>query len=250
MFENLNNPNPSNRQSVDDIFAETDQAGDNQKRLNGSEIITRRVGVAASSTPAPEYGIEKEEKGSGKWFKIAVVAMVVIIVGLLGFLAYSKFFKATPTVETPTVVNNTNQTTNVNKPVEENVVVVATTSNPINEEPAFVNDIPGITPGLEIVTTTDLTTIPTGETTSSNAIVLPIDSDTDGLNDDEEAIAKTNINLIDTDKDSLSDYEEVKIYKTNPILADTDGDGYPDGEEVKNGYNPNGAGKMPGSLVK
>ncbi|MEK7498366.1 MAG: hypothetical protein AAB611_00715, partial [Patescibacteria group bacterium] len=27
--------------------------------------------------------------------------------------------------------------------------------------------------------------------------------------------------------------------------ADTDGDGFKDGDEVKNGYNPNGTGKLP-----
>ena len=33
-------------------------------------------------------------------------------------------------------------------------------------------------------------------------------------------------------------------YKTNPNNPDTDGDGYLDGDEVKNGYDPNGDGKL------
>jgi hypothetical protein len=49
---------------------------------------------------------------------------------------------------------------------------------------------------------------------------------------------------IDTDKDGLSDDDEIKIFKTDPLKADTDGDGFNDGDEVRNGYNPNGPGKL------
>jgi hypothetical protein len=87
-------------------------------------------------------------------------------------------------------------------------------------------------------------------TTTTTIKNVPVDSDSDGLTDEEELVAGTNINLIDTDNDGLSDYEEVKIYKTNPLVADTDGDKYSDGQEVRGGYNPNGSGKMPGNLIK
>lgn len=49
--------------------------------------------------------------------------------------------------------------------------------------------------------------------------------------------------LVDTDKDGLTDEDE-EIYGTDPENPDTDGDGYSDGDEVKGGYNPNGAGKL------
>lgn len=42
----------------------------------------------------------------------------------------------------------------------------------------------------------------------------------------------------DTDRDGLSDYDELYVYGTSPYLPDTDGDGIPDGVEVKNGTNP------------
>ena len=71
-----------------------------------------------------------------------------------------------------------------------------------------------------------------------------LDSDQDGLTDQEEASLGTNPNNYDTDKDGLTDREEVKVYKTNPLSADTDGDGFKDGDEVNNGYNPNGTGKL------
>jgi len=50
--------------------------------------------------------------------------------------------------------------------------------------------------------------------------------------------------IIDTDKDGLSDSDEIATYKTYPNNPDTDGDGYSDGEEVKNGFNPLGQGKL------
>lgn len=52
------------------------------------------------------------------------------------------------------------------------------------------------------------------------------------------------INIVDTDKDGLSDSDEVSIYKSNPANPDTDGDGYKDGDEVEAGFSPVGAGKL------
>jgi competence protein ComGC len=48
----------------------------------------------------------------------------------------------------------------------------------------------------------------------------------------------------DSDKDGLSDFEEISKYNADPFNFDTDGDGYKDGDEVKNGFNPNGEGKL------
>lgn len=42
----------------------------------------------------------------------------------------------------------------------------------------------------------------------------------------------------DTDKDGLSDYDELYIYKTSPYLPDTDSDGYLDKQEIDGGYDP------------
>ena len=48
---------------------------------------------------------------------------------------------------------------------------------------------------------------------------------------------------IDTDGDGLSDDEE-RALGTDPLKADTDGDGYSDATEVRSGYNPLGTGKI------
>jgi len=71
-----------------------------------------------------------------------------------------------------------------------------------------------------------------------------MDSDKDGLTDDEERTYGTDIAEPDSDGDGLFDKEEIKVYKTNPLDPDTDADGYIDGDEVKSGYNPNGSGKL------
>ena len=49
--------------------------------------------------------------------------------------------------------------------------------------------------------------------------------------------------VLDSDGDGLSDYDEIHLYHTDPHLADTDGDGHPDGQEVASGYSPLQAGK-------
>ncbi len=71
-----------------------------------------------------------------------------------------------------------------------------------------------------------------------------VDTDQDGLNDKEELAQGTNPRLVDSDGDSLPDWEEVTVFGTKPLNSDSDGDGFPDGAEVQNGYNPNGPGKL------
>ena len=64
-------------------------------------------------------------------------------------------------------------------------------------------------------------------------IEVAIDTDGDGLTDDEEIhVYKTDPNNPDTDGDGLKDGEEVHKYKTDPLNPDTDADGLKDGEEV------------------
>lgn len=62
----------------------------------------------------------------------------------------------------------------------------------------------------------------------------PADTDSDGLNDFEEAVYGTNPMDQDTDDDGLSDGEEVLNYLTDPTNIDTDDDGLQDGTEVGN----------------
>ncbi len=77
-----------------------------------------------------------------------------------------------------------------------------------------------------------------------DVVVEPIDSDGDGLTDDEESEVGTDPFNPDSDKDGLGDKEEVKTYGTDPLDPDTDGDTFLDGQEVASGFNPNGSGKL------
>lgn len=68
----------------------------------------------------------------------------------------------------------------------------------------------------------------------------PMDTDNDGITDEMEMSYKLDPFNKDTDRDKLSDGEELNKYKTNPLNPDSDNDGFKDGEEVANGFNPNG----------
>lgn len=46
------------------------------------------------------------------------------------------------------------------------------------------------------------------------------------------------LQLRDTDKDGLTDFDELYIYGTSPYLADTDSDGISDSKEIESGKNP------------
>ena len=72
----------------------------------------------------------------------------------------------------------------------------------------------------------------------------PLDSDRDGLTDEEESMYGTDSLKVDSDSDGLTDRDEAKVFETDPTEADTDGDGFLDGEEIRNGYDPKGSGRL------
>jgi hypothetical protein len=59
-----------------------------------------------------------------------------------------------------------------------------------------------------------------------------INENGDGVKSEEQLVA-----AVDSDGDGLTDQEEIRI-GTDPKNPDTDGDGYLDGDEIKNGFNP------------
>ena len=65
-----------------------------------------------------------------------------------------------------------------------------------------------------------------------------VDVENDGLSNEKEIQLRTDPKHPDTDRDGLSDGDEVNRYKTDPLNPDTDGDGISDGDEVKNGTDP------------
>ncbi|MEK7606707.1 MAG: hypothetical protein AAB444_00710 [Patescibacteria group bacterium] len=71
-----------------------------------------------------------------------------------------------------------------------------------------------------------------------------IDTDGDGLTDEQETTLGTDPLEADTDKDGLFDGEEGETYGTDPLNPDSDSDTFFDGQEVRNGYNPKGQGRL------
>jgi len=228
MFNEINDPNNSTHPVVDDIFAETDKPA---AAAAQSDIETHRVGLAATGETLTT--MERERLGGKKKvLKLGIIIVVALVVLGGAYFAYSQFFKAKETTPTATITPTgfVPSTPTVTPPaVTPPMMPSTTTVNPIE------------TPPLVEVTSTPIVEVQVDSTA---------DSDGDSLTDVEEKAAGTNSNVIDTDNDGLSDYEEVKIYHTNPLSADTDGDGYLDGAEIKSGYNPNGPGKLVGNQPK
>lgn len=54
-----------------------------------------------------------------------------------------------------------------------------------------------------------------------------------------EESAETDLFNKDTDKDGISDWDELNIYRTSPYMEDSDSDGYNDKEEIEAGFDPN-----------
>src|SRR5262249_39521285 len=72
----------------------------------------------------------------------------------------------------------------------------------------------------------------------NNPVDAQEDFDRDGLTNLREFQLGTDIRNADTDRDGLSDGDEVNNRHTNPLLADTDGDLIPDGVEVQTNTDP------------
>ena len=86
--------------------------------------------------------------------------------------------------------------------------------------------------------TTGGPTTPGGASTPTTPTTPPIvDSDGDGLSDDEELALGTDPNNRDSDGDGLSDGDEVAA-GSDPLVQDSDGDGVTDGSEVLAGSDP------------
>jgi len=239
MFNDLNNQNAAGRPAVDDIFAETDKPS-----VGGiqSDIETRRVGLNATGESLPPLDMEPTSNNKSNLIIIVIVILGLAVLGGVYF-AYTQLTKDKTENNPVTVTSNGTTKTN------------PATNNQAATENEFVNSIPGINVSGEASSTdtdnlSEVIVVATSTTSTETETESIVDSDSDGLTDQEEARAGTNINVIDTDNDGLSDYEEVKIYRSNPLNTDTDEDGFLDGVEVKGGYDPNSTGKLPGNILK
>ncbi len=241
MFNNLNNESNGGHNAVDDIFAETDKTN---VSVAPNNIEIHHVGLTSDienlKFSKNEENVSAPSPVNKNYLRIIIIVVLLLAVSAGAYFSYLQFFSGTEKTEVA-------KTPKVDTPAP----VISKT-----EDNNFVSVIPGV--GSSTATTSvDITPSSTlvvdnetilGQSSTTEEIKETIDSDGDGLSDDEELLAKTNLNVIDTDNDGLSDYEELRIYLTNPILADTDGDSYLDGVEIKGGYDPKVKGaKLPGN---
>ncbi|XOU93976.1 MAG: hypothetical protein ACNFW9_03960 [Candidatus Kerfeldbacteria bacterium] len=193
------------KEQVEDIFAEVEKTPVSKKVIKKSKPVSRSRIVKQPVLPTNSNPINSRK---GSPMRALVIFVIVVILGM-AYVIISGFFDSGS--ENTTNTGNTNLT-NYNPP--------ATNSNSTTN-----------------IDNTDVT-LPINVNTG------PLDTDGDGLSDEEEIKIGTSLTSKDTDGDGLFDREEVEVYKTNPKLKDTDRDGMDDGVEIENGYNPNGEGLL------
>ncbi|MCK5510097.1 hypothetical protein KAI65_00945 [Candidatus Parcubacteria bacterium] len=149
-----------------------------------------------------------------KIFFLVFAILILILLGVGGFWAYNRFIRG--------IIDESTTDKNIKtQEINEKINTEIKEKSPDDVVKDVIND--------------------TGE---ENMPLEKLDSDGDGLTDEEEWSLGTAIDSVDTDNDGLFDREEVKVYKTDPKNPDTDGDGHIDGDEVAGGYNPLGSGRL------
>lgn len=208
-------------QEPKDMFADVPEAAPRSVSSMPQPTVAAAPQPMASQTITPAQAVQYADvprSGGAAVRLVGIVLVSLMCIGGAGYAAYRFMIKDAVTQQVTQVIGNTTpETTGTTTPTETDGKASTTPSTP---SPAGTD---------------------TGTDAGPTAVV---DSDGDGLSNDEERIAGTSVAKPDTDGDGLGDREEVKVYETDPKKTDTDGDGYGDGDEVKNGYNPNGAGKL------
>lgn len=202
-------PEISNPEEIQDIFSGVETP---------AEVVTPIL-LTPESAMVPQQPAEETSYVTAtplpwrRWLMIIGICLAGLLLLVVGVWAIIQWW--------PKTQPQTNVTTNtINTPVVNTVITVPTNTTVITN------------------------TTPTNTTTTQF-----VDSDHDGLSDEEELIQNTNPKKQDTDGDGLSDREEVKVYRSDPRNPDTDGDGYQDGNEVTHFYDPNNSNsraRLPG----
>ena len=138
--------------------------------------------------------------------------MILFIILILGVVGVSAYF----------YLGLSNKDSNLEGKINENKTAIADNKDKIEKLQASASDV---------------------DTLKQKVDVIEKDSAKYAESEKLETII-TYLKSEDSDKDGLSDYDEVTIYKSSRYKKDTDGDGYTDKEEVDSGFNPSGPGKL------
>jgi hypothetical protein len=181
-------------------------------------IVHNMPSQAIFKTPAAPKSISGsrflssvDKKNNFKVVGGIIIAGGVIFVGTLIYLSYYFIIKpriATPGISVPAPV------VNVENPVQNNeaITVVATSTEATTT--TLTETDPNI---LNLINNSNASSTASASSTDpaldgEGLVDMPpiLDTDTDGLNDDEEAILGTNMAVVDTDSDSYSDLSEIQ----------------------------------------
>lgn len=117
--------------------------------------------------------------------------------------------------------------------------VAETATEPVVTEAAVTEEVVTEEAATEPVVTEAVATEEPVTEEAATEEVGAVDSDEDGLVDDDEIdVFGTDPALFDSDEDGLGDGDEVNAFETDPLVFDTDGDGVGDGDEVEAETDP------------
>lgn len=199
-----------------------------QKRaLN--EIINKNNGSSLSLDARANYDSSSElnsQINNKKDFKVMgffIIFMGFIFIALIVFLTYR--FVISPTATPKEARLNIEANQNIiseslsNEEVEEEIVINDSEID-INQEASNLNvNTTGTLGGQEII-------------------------NSDVMQEEFQGQDAVNLSpLIDSDNDGLYDEEEI-LFGSSIFLSDSDGDGYDDLSEIRNNYNPSGTGAL------
>ncbi len=156
---------------------------------------------------------DAKPKSNFKVIGFFIIFAGVIFIGFLLYLGYNYIIK--PGAD-----------------INREVTPVSTEAEPTDIKQAIPVEPEDTTPAVTDITTT------TSPVVLDPTITEPVLEEEDPI---EEVISLPP--LLDSDNDGLNDEEET-VLGTNPLLADTDDDGYEDLSELNNGYDPNGSGLL------
>ena len=184
-------------------------------RVSGTIPRPSEQNAPAGETQSSNLSSMSVPKSNFKMVGVVIIAGGLLLIGGLVYLSYVYIIKPQTTKTKTPVVNI----------VPEKVSVVNTPRATATDE--------------VLIATTSLVATVTPST-------LDISTSTDSIIMNEELGGKQNVNLpplLDTDADGLNDQEEA-VLGTNLTLADSNGNTYSDLVEINNNYNPVASGKL------
>jgi len=172
-------------------------------------------------------GVSLGGRNNFKTVGVAIMVGGVIFISLVVYLSYIFIIKPVAKNQAPTVAANNQAATSQPAATSSATSSAARAANS-GQTPLATTAAAMATVSPGVIGATDTTTNATASGATSSDL---------GLN------ATTTTPLVDSDSDGLNDEEEA-VFGTSPNRADTDNDGYTDLSEITNGYDPTGSGKL------